>query len=957
MKELITSSHKAMVASCNRSQRSRNLKQAILVSVFRSLGSVFLIFLLFTINACGAGDSGANASPVNDDGGVTDQVPPDDDPSDDGLSDDGVPTLERHTISGELAGNDVFQADSDVNDPFTAASDNNSFATAQILPNPAIVKGFVTATPTGVDSDRFASTADVVDVFRISAFASQSIFLEIADFNTDAPGSVDLDIGLFDESGALLDVSLSVENSFESLLVPADGNYLLVVNAFSGKSNYTLSITTEFVSANFDSQISVDTLRLDQLTLTSQPKDIENREFVTRMRESAESHSAITFEATGATLSLDKEHAANIFANYQRKTGTSNGGKQKTLMSMHAPASVTRNANILPDVVSMLELIKDMNSREGADTFLPLDYPSTLQAFNSDPVPDRFIQWNLSEIGWTEAQNQLPTIPFRKRPIVAVIDSGFFVGHPDLEGVLVDQRDFVPGFIDGDGLIADASDDVFVNDDPACHSFHGTHVATIAAAPQNSIGVTGVAPGIGLVGIKVGHNTGQNCGLAGDIANAILYAAGLPNSSGSTLDTVADVINLSLGSRFLDPRVNNAVQRAVAQGVIVVAAAGNDGAPVRSFPAALNSVIAVAATDTIGRRTRYSSFYPEVDISAPGGDLSVDLNGDGLADGIAAGIATINGSGFQANWTLYQGTSMASPMVAAGFALMKGIEPSLTQSDIEALLVSGNLTVDIGAPGFDVETGFGLMSLPRMIESAVQFSGTGGSRSATIVSSTLASLDFGASLSEISFDLVQLGGERVSVESIVVSESLRLPDGTFPLRFTEPGTSDGFGAYSFFLERSALDVGALSGSLSFNLSNGTSYTVPVSVVSQRVQRLASSAAVFFIIERLNSDNVFEVAEQFIAVNGVREAVIESPELEEGTYRIVFGTDTDNDFLICDEGELCGTFPFNNFGFDDAFVLNENIFDASYLLQDVANIDLATFEGNSHSAVKPRSVVK
>ena len=855
----------------------------------------------------------------------------------------------------------MLQVDSDVNDPFTSAIRNNSFESAQFIPNPAIIKGYATAAPTGVTSDRFAEAADLLDIFSISAFATQSVLLEIADFESTNPASVDLDLALADTNGNFLEVSQSVANSFESILIPADGDYFLVVRAFNGASNYTLSLSTEFATTTFDSQISVENLRVDRLALKTQPTDIENLAFVASTGHTAEA--LVSGDTSPALVALDLSNPAarKFLANEQRSIAGTNNTKQTTLHSLQTLGAVTPRTSSATDPMSMLETMKLMNSREASDVFSPMYYPTNLQAATSisDPVPDRGIQWNLFTIGWFEAQNQLQNITLQKRPILAVIDSGFFVDHPELSGVLVDQRDFVPSNIDGDGLIADASEDVLPTDNPQCHVFHGTHVSTIAVAPQNNVGITGVAPGIGLMGIKVGFSSGPNCAqLAGDVPNAILYAAGLPNSSGTVPPVAADVINMSLGARAPDQRLTDAINQAVAQGVIVVAAAGNDGGPIPNFPAASDNVIAVAATDILSQRAPYSSFYTRIDIAAPGGDASADLNADGLPDGIAAGIAALDGFTFQPSYAFYQGTSMASPTVAAGIALMKGIEPSLTQSNIESMLAAGDLTTDIGATGFDVETGFGLMSLPRMIERARQFSDGGNTTVVSVVTTTPSLLEFGATLDQIALELVQLGNASVTVDSVTVSDTLMLADGTSPISIVSPDSLDGFGVYSFVLNRGAIDAGSLSGSLTFGLSDGTSQVVPVAAVNQVSQGIANSAAVFYIIQRLGSNETFETIEQqFSSINGVREGEATSPALAAGTYRIIFGTDTDNDFLICDEGELCGTFPFNNFGFDASFVLSEDISDASYILQNVGNLALTAFDGTFQPAIGSHRIAK
>ena len=938
------------------------------ILTLKPVGALICLVFMFTVAACGgSGPDPDSGNPPDDDTATTpgdtdtpgDPTPnPVDTPSDDGQN------TASFTVSGTLTTNDVFQVDSDLNDPVTSATGNNTFATAQAIQNPAIVKGYVTATATGVSPDRFMDTDDKLDFFRFTALKSQSILMEIADFDSDNATTIDLDIKLYSLSGTLLESSLSVANSFESLLIPSDGEYLLAVEAYSGGSNYTLTISTEFATTNFSSQTSTTNLRLDQLAMTDKPVSFNNIAFTQAMRNDARGLKKSTSKTSGVVVDLDQAKMADFLNGAQNNNAMYSGARQKPGLSTQPMGSVAPQDTKELNSTSLLKMIKTMNSREGRDIFTPLDYPTTLQESATDPVPDRFLQWNLFDIGWNEAQEQLQNITLQKRPVIAVIDSGLFVNHPDLNGVLLDQRDFVSPVFDGDGFVADASEDVVVNDNPLCHLFHGTHVATTALAPQNSIGITGVAPGAGLIGIKVGHNvTTELCGaIVGDVSNAILYAAGLPNSSGSVPSTPADVINLSLGGRLQSPAITSAIQQAVAQGVIVVAAAGNDGAPVASFPAATENVIAVAATDALEQKAFYSSFYPQVDIAAPGGDVTADQNGDGFNDGVIAGIAAVDGLDFKSTWAGYHGTSMASPTVAGGIALMKGIAPELTQDDIEAMLAAGDLTVDIGTTGFDNETGFGLMSLPRMIESAVQFSGGGGTGAnpdaATVTTSTPASLDFGPTLNQITLNLVRLGNDAVSVVSLEGSDTLLLPDGTFPVTFNGPGTTDGFGEYTFVLDRSTLSAGAISGTISFSLSDGSTYIVPVSAINQVSQGLATTGAIFFIIERLNSEGVFEnTNEDVVFSDGVSGQVITSPGLAEGNYRFVFGTDADNDFFICDQGELCGTLPFNNFGFDSSFPLNRNLAEANFFLQDVANVALSSFDGTSLPAIQARAVSK
>lgn len=903
------------------------------------------ILLACTISACGGGGS-SNAENIPEDQGM-DGIP-DDDPN--------PGELVSVSVSGTLSANSALQLDSDVNDPFTQSRSNNTLATAQPIPNPAIIKGWVTATPTNVPGDQFATDVDDQDIFRVSIFEGQSLLLEIADFNSSNPAEIDLDLGLFDTDGNLLEASLSIENSFESLLIDQTGDYLLLVDAFSGASNYTLTISTEFSTTNFDSQITIADVRHDEIGLSGSLTDSANMSLMSIYAD-ADQHAAMASgSAMNSTIKLNTDDFITL-ATTQRGATRSNAVPKSVLAmpDVRLHATDDDGNDKLEKTSQLLDAMKMINHRESRDVVTLLQYPQLLQS-DSDPVPSSQLQWNMYDIGWPAAIELLQNRPdlLVKTPVIAVIDSGILQSHPDLQGVVIDQRDFVDVFFDGDGFDADASEQAN-RSQPQCQHFHGTHVSTTAVAPQNNIGIVGVAPIADLIALKVTNDTDENlCGaIVGDLPNAILYAAGLPNSSGTTAAIPADVINLSLGGSQANPDEQFAIQRAVDAGVIVVAAAGNSGSPEQSFPAAFDGVIAVAATDRAQDRAGYSQFYPEVDIAAPGGDTAADLNADGIGDGVLAGAGQLDGNVFLPSLDLKAGTSMASPHVAAGIALMKGIAPNLTHRDIEMMLFRGELTEDIGTPGFDNMTGFGLMSLPKMLEAASRFSNdvgnTGGEAAVSIVTSTPSTLDFGRTLTEITLELVQLGEATVTVDFVTGDDELALSDGSFPVRLNSPASADGFGVYTFFFDRALLDEGrSVAGSIQFNLSDGTVYEVNVSGTNQTANGTATTAAVFFIFQRLSADGLIESQDQqfLIDSNSINETA-SFTGVTAGTYRVIFGTDTDNDGFLCDEGEICGTLPVNNQGFSAALVLNEDTSDLTFPLENVSSTPFLSFTDQTY----------
>lgn len=304
-----------------------------------------------------------------------------------------------------------------------------------------------------------------------------------------------------------------------------------------------------------------------------------------------------------------------------------------------------------------------------------------LNAFQTVDDPYYSYQWSFPKV-----QNELAWQEFTGvSVIVAVLDTGLAVGGEDGIGCVVPGWDVV-------------SDDA----DPDDGDGHGTHVSgTIAQTTNNLKGVAGLGYQAACVmPVKVLDDTGG--GTFADVAEGVFFA----------IDHGAWVINMSLGSKAQyrltnDPIMDPALDAAEKAGVTVVCAAGNDGYDRNvAYPAIYPSTIGVGATDYANVVAQYSNGGIGLDMVAPGGDVRHDLNGDGYGDGI---LQETRISGAWGYW-FFDGTSMATPHVAAAAAMLigqGGIERS--PDKVKALLTSSAL--DLGPSGYDSEYGHGLLQI------------------------------------------------------------------------------------------------------------------------------------------------------------------------------------------------------------------------------------------------------
>lgn len=281
-------------------------------------------------------------------------------------------------------------------------------------------------------------------------------------------------------------------------------------------------------------------------------------------------------------------------------------------------------------------------------------------------------QWNLENMkvpaAWAKGQ-------FGEGVTVAVIDSGLYgisggESHED-----IDPAKFVKPYNARIGYEGAET----VSDDHG----HGTFVAgMIFANTNNSAGIAGIMPNISLMPIKVSTKTSDAA--VSDVVKAINYAV----ANG------ADIINMSLGSNDFSQTLKDACDYAVSKGLIVVAAAGNDGNSNPCYPAAYDSVIGVGSLTKDNLLAASSQYGESVYVTAPGaGVVSTDNSSNG--------------------YKRSSGTSFASPEAAALAAMARAIDPSMDQDGFKKLL--RDTCTDLGEKGHDSLYGYGMLNFEKAV--------------------------------------------------------------------------------------------------------------------------------------------------------------------------------------------------------------------------------------------------
>ena len=778
------------------------------------------------------------------------------------------------------------------NDPNDDYGSNESFESPIILPNPITIGGYVNqpryGSPGQLNNFRteLGRKGNPNDYYEVQLKKDDVITLAIGESDTRLNN---LDLYLYNQSKNQVDDSLG-DGAYEMVgPAPSDGTYYVKVSAKSGASNYILTIgadaaTAEIAAADPGILSTRHEMVPDQVIVRFKdmvtPAESTNQTFA---------QYAANMGLTAVAGSPDRGMLFNIDSRkFQVNTNETESTNAKSLeQNADADQEKTRRLNTL---LAILELRKQPDILSAEPNYI-------VHSFSTVPNDTHYgYQWNLPMINLQEAWD------YNKGSddvIVAVVDSGVLLEHPDLKGRLIAGYNFVRDKAIGpDGN--DPGDKENVKDRS---SFHGTHVAgIIAAKTNNDMGVAGVTWHAKIMPVRVIGAGGR--GTIYDLEQGIRYAAGLDNDYNVKPTRHADIINLSLGSsarRESDQIMFNEIRRE--KGIIVVAAAGNEKTSRLSYPASYDGVISVSAVDINESMASYSNYGSRIKVAAPGGD-SGDFNGDGYQDYILSTGGNDSSGSVVYEYTFKAGTSMAAPHVAGVAALMKAVYPGLSAAEFEKRLEAGEITDSVGG-GRNDSFGYGIINAFKAVVAASKLAGVGEIEGLYANPMTV---NFGSALTEATVTVTGTGGlsvtgENTNADWLTVARNSVNSNGSINYTLNVNRSSSSLSQQGIYMAAVTFTAGSKSVSVS------------VSVQVHAPGEITHDAGYHYVL--LHS--VIVNKDESITINpvAVDQYNVKSSggyynyvfnNVPYGKYIIVAGSDRNNNTLINDGGESFGAYP-------------------------------------------------
>ncbi len=799
-----------------------------------------------------------------------------------------VPT---YSISGTITTPANTTMDGDVNDPLADFTANDSIGTAQVIANPVTLAGYLNIPGNGT-AGRSYIPGDEVDYYKLNLDAGQTVTLNIA----NSPLTTDIDMYLYDSDGYVVAASMGIYTSTESLIAPSSGTFYLAVPMcgtswastyfcsgllpnYTGASNYLLSISSGITSAATADFVPGDII----VTFDDQQLPVNSKQLPS-LADRAKSLGMVGKAGDAGRAMLmslgDTQQSQQVF-------------KTLGLPNSHSlPKGMRFKDTLAQQKFETRWAIKALQRRTDVAS-ADLNYIRTAQRVPDDSYYNH--QWHYPQINLPAAWDTTIGSP---DVIVAVVDTGVYLGHADLQGQLIAGYDFIldsDNAADGDGIDANP-DDPGDGANPGESSFHGTHVAgTIGAKTDNGLGVAGISWAGKIMPVRV---LGRLGGTSYDVLQGVRYAAGLSNDSGTVPNPAADIINLSLGGSGYSQAAQDTYDEARDAGVIVIAAAGNSNVSDTLYPAAYAGVVSVSAVDATDSRAWYSNYGSDIDVAAPGGDTNVDLDADGYVDGVLSTLADDTSGTRQPIYVFYQGTSMAAPHVAGVVALMKAeaskASQTLTPAKLDALLQNGSMTDDNGDVGRDDIFGHGRINAQKAVLAAGQ----------TVPSQLVvnpAALNFGWARTELTLRAY----DAIDPAAITVT-NITEDSGGWISSITDPATlTSGLGTYTIAVDRSGLADGTYNATITFDATLSIAVTMQVENSTDHggygyagFQRVALLNLITHKIIKGTSTTTYNNGGYDYSVTGIPA----------GNYWLLAGSNSDYDLYICDKGETCGGYP-------------------------------------------------
>jgi serine protease len=816
-------------------------------------------------------------------------------------------------IAGSVGLASQLAIDWDLNDGNqTGRRSNDDPASAQPLDTPVLLAGTVNQPGSG-PAGASQAQGDVNDWFSADLSAGQTVEIEVGgDESTN-----DIDLYVISADQTLLGYSDNGISHYECVRINSNGRYLINVHAFRGAAVYNLRIGAAGTAGSCANQAAA--LSFNPQELLAVP--------AAPAKASASRSGPSSGRATALALALP---ASAALAGVQAAAGSGTGPQllklpqSRTAMAQGlnrlsgrvsaqgvATGSLSATETV-PAAVMTLKYAKQLQSSgnyQGVHPNWRMDLQALRGTFPPNDPSYPLQRWHYDLINLSSALNRLGSlnVPGAKTPVVAVIDDGVMLDHTDLYSQLTSAgRAFLTNVNPGDANSANGDNPATRTDSPM---FHGTHIAgLIAASAFDGRFGTGIAPMAQIMPLRVfqpGHGASTL-----DITNAMLYAAGLPNNSGMVPARRADVINLSLGSDVSCPvAYQNAIDQVRAAGVLVVAAAGNSSRNDQGrriavgAPANCRGVISVGAVDVNRRLAYYSNSGSALSLVAPGGDSSTGtINAAGGVHAIYSTIGTFSSAGQrQSGFGPMEGTSLATPHVAGVLALMRHVNPALTPAQVDALLTAGKLSDDLGNTGRDTEFGYGLINARKALDAALELVATAPATPSQPIMVTPVSLDFGAFRSSATLELKANGATTETVASIRADSPA--------VQITSAQTdSSGQGTYTLQVDRSLLPVGTSVMRVVVTLNPSRTLTVGMSVIradnSTSTTTANRSGPVYVVLIDPDRNEVVDTVQATLTPTG--RYVWSYAGYNRPRVAVIAGSDLNNDFFICQQGEPCST---------------------------------------------------